>query len=196
MDERTERVRGQWNRMARGYDRGERVQRLVLGGTRARLCGRARGRVLEVAVGTGHNLRYYPEDVEVTGVDLSPGMLEGARARAAELGVGARLREGDAQDLPFGDGEFDTVVCALALCAIPDQYRALSEMHRVLRPGGLLLLVDHVEYTRWPLRAREARKDRPRRLPRHVAVDAGFVVDHHDRTGLGFIERVIAHRGV
>ncbi|NYH52076.1 MULTISPECIES: class I SAM-dependent methyltransferase [Nocardiopsis] len=194
MDERTERVRGQWDQMARGYDRGERIQRLVLGGTRARLCGRARGRVLDVAVGTGHNLPYYPEDVEVTGVDLSPGMLAKARSRAAGLAAEVDLREGDAQDLPFGDGEFDTVVCALALCTIPDQYRALSEMRRVLRPGGLLLLVDHVEYTRWPLRRREARKDRPRRLPRHVAVDAGFTVDHHDRMALGFIERVVAHR--
>ncbi|WP_150236909.1 class I SAM-dependent methyltransferase [Nocardiopsis quinghaiensis] len=196
MDERTERVRGQWDRMSRGYDRGERIQRLALGGTRARLCGRARGRVLDVAVGTGHNLPYYPEGVEVTGVDLSPGMLERARTRAARLAVRADLREGDAQDLPFGDGEFDTVVCALALCTIPDQYRALSEMRRVLRPGGLLLLVDHVEYTRWPLRRREARKDHPRRLPRHVAVDAGFTVDRHDRTALGFVERVVAHRGV
>ncbi|WP_026122592.1 class I SAM-dependent methyltransferase [Nocardiopsis halotolerans] len=195
MDERTERVRGDWDRMSRGYDQGERLQRLVLGATRARLCGRARGRVLEVAVGTGHNLPYYPDGVEVTGVDLSPGMLARARARAAGLGGRVDLREGDAQDLAFGDGEFDTVVCALALCTIPDQYRALSEMRRVLRPGGLLLLVDHVEYTRWPFRLWEARKERPRRLPRSVAVEAGFTVDHHDRTALGFVERVVARRG-
>lgn len=195
MDERTERVRGEWDRMSRGYDRGEGMQRAVLGCTRARLCAKARGRVLEVAVGTGQNLPYYRDGVEVTGVDLSPGMLARARERAAGLDGSFALREGDAQDLPLGDGEFDTVLCALALCTIPDQYRALSEMRRVLRPGGLLLLVDHVEYTRWPLRAREARKDRPRRLPRHVAVDAGFVIDHHDRTALGFVERVVAHRG-
>ncbi|WP_159944031.1 MULTISPECIES: class I SAM-dependent methyltransferase [unclassified Nocardiopsis] len=195
MDEETERVRGQWDQMSRRYDRGERVQRLLLGGTRARLCRQARGRVLEVAVGTGQDLPHYPEDVEVVGVDLSPGMLARARARAAGLGREVDLREGDAQDLPFGDGEFDTVLCALALCTIPDQYRALSEMHRVLRPGGLLLLVDHVEYTRWPLSRREARKERPRRLPRSVAVEAGFTIDHHDRTALGFLERVTAHRG-
>ena len=195
MDERTERVRGDWNRMSKRYEQGARTQDLVLGRTRARLCGRARGRVLEVAVGTGQNLAHYPDGVEVTGVDLSPAMLAHARARAAALGLDAVLREGDAQDLAFADGAFDTVVCALALCTIPDQRRALGEMYRVLRPGGILLLVDHVEYTRWPLRLREERKEHPRRLPRAVAAEAGFTVDGHDRTALGLVERVTAHRG-
>jgi len=196
MDERTERVRGDWNRMSGRYEKGARGQDLVLGSTRARLCGRARGRVLEVAVGTGQNLAHYPDGVEVTGVDLSPAMLRHARARARALGLDADLQEGDTQDLAFADGEFDTVVCALALCTIPDQRRALDEMRRVLRPGGLLLLVDHVEYTRWPLRLREARKEHPRRLPRTVAEEAGFKVDAHDRVILGFVERVTAHRTV
>lgn len=194
MDERTERAREDWNRMAAGYDRGERIQRLVLGGVRARLCGRARGRTLEVAVGTGNDLPYHPDGVELTGLDLSPEMLAAARRRAAALGRPVTLVEGDAQDMPFADGEFDTVVCALALCAIPDQRRALAEMHRVLRPGGLLLLVDHIEYTKGPWRRREARKELPRRLPRTVAREAGFVVDRYDRTALGFLETVVAHR--
>ncbi|MFD3687179.1 class I SAM-dependent methyltransferase [Nocardiopsis sp. NPDC058631] len=194
MDERTERVRGDWNRMSQRYERGARAQDLVFGSTRARLCGRARGRVLEIAVGTGQNLAHYPDGVEVTGVDLSPAMLAHARARASALGLDAVLREGDAQELAFADGAFDTVVCALALCTIPDQRRALDEMYRVLRPGGLLLLVDHVEYTRWPLRLREARKEYPRRLPRAVAAEAGFTVDAHHRTALGLVETVTAHR--
>ncbi|MFY7065574.1 class I SAM-dependent methyltransferase [Nocardiopsis changdeensis] len=194
MDEHTERVRGDWNRMAAGYDRGERVQRLVLGGTRARLCGLARGRTLEVAVGTGHDLPYYPDGIELTGLDLSPAMLARARRRAAALGRPVTLVEGDAQEMRFDDGAFDTVLCALSLCAIPDQRRALAEMYRVLRPGGRLLLVDHIEYTKAPWRRREARKERPRRLPRAVALEVGFEVDRHDRTALGFLERVVAHR--
>lgn len=180
--------------MAGGYDRGESLQRLVLGGTRSRLCGRAEGRVLEVAVGTGQNLGYYPPGVELTGVDLSPGMLAEARARAAGLGLRAELAEGDAHDLAFGDGSFDTVVCTMALCEIPDQRRALAEMRRVLRPGGPLLLIDHIEYTRWPFRLAEARKERPRRLPRAVAAEAGFEVREHGRTTLGFVEHVVARR--
>jgi len=71
-------------------------------------------------------------------------MLEIARKRADELGVDADLREGDAQQLPFPDTSFDTVVCTLSLCNIPDNRRAIAEMKRVLRPGGRLLLLDHV----------------------------------------------------
>ena len=194
MDERTEQVRRMYDRASGGYDRGERIQRFVIGDTRPRLCGRAEGRVLEVAVGTGQNLGHYPPGVQLTGVDLSPGMLARARERAAGLGLRAELVEGDAQELAFADGAFDTVLCALALCSIPDQRRALGEMRRVLRPGGLLLLVDHIEYTRWPLHWREARKERPRRLPRAVAEEVGFGVEEHGRMALGFVEYVVARR--
>lgn len=194
MDERTEQVRRMYDRASGGYDRGEPLQRFVVGDARARLCGRAEGRVLEVAVGTGQNLGHYPSGAELTGVDLSPGMLARARARVAGLGLRAELVEGDAQNLAFADGAFDTVLCAMALCTIPDQRRALAEMRRVLRPGGLLLLIDHIEYTRRPFRGREARKARPRRLPRAVAAEVGFEVEEHGRIALGFVEHVVARR--
>lgn len=194
MDERTAQVRRRYDRASGNYDRGEPLQRFVIGDVRARLCGRAEGRVLEVAVGTGQNLEHYPSGVELTGVDLSTGMLARARARAAGLGLRAELAEGDAQNLAFGDRAFDTVLCAMALCTIPDQRRALAEMRRVLRPGGLLLLIDHIEYTRWPFRGREARKERPRRLPRAVAAEAGFEVEEYGRIALGFVEHVVARR--
>ncbi|WP_028650085.1 class I SAM-dependent methyltransferase [Nocardiopsis sp. CNT312] len=194
MDERTQAMRERWTRQADGYDRGARAQRLLLGGLRKRLCGPARGRILEVAVGTGQNLEYYADGADVTGVDLTPAMLDRARERAAALGLRTRLVEGDAQHLPFGDGEFDTVVCGLALCTIPDQRRALDEMRRVLMPGGSLRLADHVEYTRWPLRGREARKERPRRRPVEVAAEAGFTVDRVRRSAFGLLDEVTAHR--
>ncbi|WP_208113090.1 class I SAM-dependent methyltransferase [Actinorugispora endophytica] len=199
MDEHTERTREQWDRMSAGYDRGAGAERWIIGDTRARLCGQARGRTLEVAVGTGRNLAFYPDDVELTAVDLSPGMLSKARAEAARLGRRVGLGEGDAQNLPFPDGSFDTVVCTLALCSIPDQAAGLAEMYRVLRPGGGLLIVDHIEYTRAPVRWIERRRGRrraagPRRRPMDVAVEQGFVVDRHDRLALGFFDRVAAHR--
>ena len=92
----------------------------------------------------GRNLSFYPDGARLTGVDWSPAMLGIARERAAALGRDADLRQGDAQALEFPDGSFDTVLCALGLCAIPDDRRAVTEMARVLRPGGRLLLVDHV----------------------------------------------------
>jgi len=139
-----------WERSAGDYDRGiAKVERGLLRGGREWIGARATGRVLDVAIGTGRSLSFYAADVVVTGVDLSPAMLDIARRRAGELGRDVDLRVGDAEQLPFEDGSFDTVVCALGLCAIPDSVAAIREMRRVLVPGGRVLLLDHVRST-WP----------------------------------------------
>lgn len=194
MDSRTEHTRRRWDRLAACYDRSERFQSPALRHTREILCAGARGHTLEVAVGTGRNLSHYPPQVRLTAIDISPQMLARARARADELGVSVRLLEGDVQALDFPDQIFDTVMCTLAMCAVPDQYRALSEMYRVLVPGGRLLMVDHIEYARFPGSLVEQRREHPRRLPREVATEAGFEVGHHDRLLFGLVERVVAHR--
>lgn len=150
VDTPAERQRRVWDRAAPGYDRQiAYFERLLLRGGREWLGARARGRVLEVAIGTGRNLPHYPPEAAVTGIELSPAMLAVARRRAADLGRDADLREGDAEHLPFADAAFDTVVCALSLCTIPDPATAIGEMKRVLNPGGRLLLLDHVAST-WP----------------------------------------------
>jgi ubiquinone/menaquinone biosynthesis C-methylase UbiE len=107
-------------------------------------CSRAKGITLEVAIGTGLNLPHYPRDLNLTGIDLSPEMLALARTRAHQIGRAVELLEADAQDLPFPDNSLDTVVCTYALCTVPDDVFAAGEMTRVLRPGGRLILVDHV----------------------------------------------------
>src|SRR5205823_10765522 len=140
----TARVRRVWDKAAPGYDRAMRFfDRWQFGGGRQWVCSRASGETLEVAVGTGLNLPFYPAKVRLTGVDLSPAMLDLARGRAAEVGREIDLREADAQALPFPDASFDTVVCTLSLCTVPDERVAIGEMWRVLRPGGQLLLLDH-----------------------------------------------------
>ena len=194
MDSRTEKTRRLWEHRAGRYDFGGHCEHVAIRNTRESLCGGARGRTLEVAVGTGRNLRYYPPQVKLIGLDLSPAMIARAAKKAEDLEFPITLVEGDAQRLPFADRSFETVVCTLSLCTIPDQERALREMHRVLVPGGRLLLVDHIEYTRMPLRLRERRRDHPRRLPRLVAEEVGFEVGHHDRLFFGLLERVVAHR--
>lgn len=146
----TAKQRRVWDKSAPGYDRQmEFFERWVFGGGREWLGSRARGRVLEVAIGTGRNLEHYAEDVTVAGVELSPAMLDIARRRAGQLGRDVELVEGDAASLSVADASYDTVVCALALCSIPDPARAIAEMRRALVPGGRLLLLDHVGST-WP----------------------------------------------
>jgi ubiquinone/menaquinone biosynthesis C-methylase UbiE len=179
----TDIVRRRWDRRARRYDlAGARFERLAIGDSRQWTCARAGGDTLEVAVGTGRNLALYGSDVRLTGIDLSPGMLAKARRRVAGPGRAVDLREGDAERLPYADATFDTVVCTLALCAIPDRAAAIAEMHRVLRPGGRLLLVDHAE-PRW-------RWGRPADL----ALRQGFIAQERQRLRLGLIERLAARK--
>ncbi|HLL57544.1 MAG TPA: class I SAM-dependent methyltransferase [Rubrobacteraceae bacterium] len=136
----TERVRRHYDRSAGSYDRIIAwAEKAFFGTGREWVCSRARGEVLEVAVGTGRNLPFYPKDTRLTGIELSPKMLAIARRRASESGIEADLRVGDAHELPFPDASFDTVTATLALCTIPDDRQAVTEAVRVLRPGGRLL---------------------------------------------------------
>lgn len=196
--------RRRWDRQAPTYDKGMQwAERALLEDTRAWTAGRARGKTLEVAVGTGLNLEHYPEGTDLTGVDLSPRMLEIARRRARTLGRGADLRTGDAQRLDFPDASFDTVVCTLSLCAVPDDRGAVAEMVRVLRPGGMLLLADHVVATAWWLRALQWAAELAsvplsgeyfRRRPILHVIAAGLEVEEHERFKRGLIERLAARK--
>ncbi len=139
-----------WDKAAPRYDESMAFfERAFVHGGRAWITSRARGRVLEIGVGTGIDLPLYPADVTLTGLDLSPAMLAIAKERAAELDREVQLVDGDAQALPFDDESFDTVVTALVLCSIPDPAAAIGEMKRVLVPGGRLLLLDHIRSS-WP----------------------------------------------
>jgi ubiquinone/menaquinone biosynthesis C-methylase UbiE len=204
MDKATAKARRVWDKAAPRYDSGMSFwDRRVFAGGREWVCARARGQVLEVAIGTGRNLPYYPPDVRLTGVELSPAMLAVARERAAELGRDVDLREGDAQALPFGDESFDTVVCTLALCSIANDRAALAEMRRVLRPGGRLLLLDHVASTWWPVLMAQRLVDvitirtsgeYNARRPLALLSPLGFEVVESDRRKAGCVERVFARR--
>ncbi|QDQ97502.1 class I SAM-dependent methyltransferase [Tomitella fengzijianii] len=193
-----------WDKHSRHYDQSmQQMDRWVFGDSRQWACGQATGDVLEVAVGTGLNLPLYPEDAVLTGIDLSEEMLAQARDRAASLGRDAVLSQADAHALPFDDGAFDTVVCTFGLCAIPDVDRAVAEMHRVLRPGGRLILVDHVVSTsplaRGVQRALEIVSipvggEHFRRRPHDNVVAAGFAVQKADRFKIGVVERLVARK--
>jgi ubiquinone/menaquinone biosynthesis C-methylase UbiE len=196
-------MRRHWDRQSAGYDQKmDRAERLF-GDTRDWVCRQATGQVLEVAVGTGLNIGLYPEQVTLTGMDLSPAMLELARERAAELGREVDLRVGDAQRLEFDDASFDTVVCTFGLCAVPDDHGVVDEMVRVLRPGGKLLLADHVISTSAPLRVLQAaielysvrvENEHFRRRPIEHVRTAGLDIERHDRFTKGIVERLAARK--
>jgi len=125
------------------------VERRVFGPWRARIWSLVRGQhVLEVGAGTGPNLPYYPRGVQVTAVDVSALRIERARQRAQQLGVQADLRVMDAQQLDFPAAMFDAAVATLVFCSVPDPVQGLRELARVVKPGGQVLLLDHVRIDR------------------------------------------------
>jgi ubiquinone/menaquinone biosynthesis C-methylase UbiE len=115
----------------------------------------ARGLVLEVGVGSGVNLPLYgPAVTRVVGLDPSPQLLRLASRRAADAVVPVSLLRGSAEHVPFADAVFDTIVMTWTLCSIPNPMAALTEMRRVLRPGGRLIFVEHglspeIKTARW-----------------------------------------------
>lgn len=198
----TARVRRFYERAAPMYDRQMRFfDWLLFSGGREWVCSQAEGEVLEIAIGSGRNLRHYPEEVKLTGIELSPAMLETARRTARDLGRDVDLYVGDAQALELPDASFDTVVCTLALCTIPDDRAAIAEIMRVLRPGGRLLLLEHVRSSVRPIRLGERLLER---LTVRLAGDhllrepldhlraEGFVVQQVLRSKLQTVERVTA----
>jgi ubiquinone/menaquinone biosynthesis C-methylase UbiE len=203
-EERARRLRRYWDRHARTYDKQIAFwERHLFADGRRWACSQASGEVLEVAIGTGRNLPHYPTDVRLTGIEFSPAMLELARRQADRLGRAVDLRLGDAQALELPDASFDTVVCTLSLCAIPDDQQAIAEMRRVLRPGGRLLLLDHVAgQPRW-VRAVQWLAERLtvplqgeylRRRPLLQVQAQGFEVERQERSKLGIVERLSARK--
>jgi ubiquinone/menaquinone biosynthesis C-methylase UbiE len=198
----TDRLRSLWERYAARYDRDTGFyDLLLLGDSRSWACSQASGQVLEVAIGTGRNLPFYPREIQLMGIDFSPAMLDIARCRAADLGIDVTLIEADAQHLPFADHRFDTVVCTLALSSIPDPAAAINEMYRVLQPGGRVLVVGHVSSLYRVVRAGQRRLERlsirlagdhQTRQPYPDIVAAGFIVARRDRLRTGIIERICA----
>jgi ubiquinone/menaquinone biosynthesis C-methylase UbiE len=205
LEGQNEKRRRAWAKQAASYDRQIGwFERKVFGGQqhRAWACRQAQGDVLEVAVGTGLNLPEYALDTRVTGIDLSPEMLEIARRRISLSAHEVDLRIGDAQDLPFDDASFDAVVCTYSLCNIPDPAVAIAEMHRVLRPGGRLVLVDHIgSRSRWVYGLQKAIEvlsvrfdgDRMTRRPSREVHRQDFDVVEQERHGFaGIVERLVA----
>ncbi|MDP2994877.1 MAG: methyltransferase domain-containing protein, partial [Anaerolineales bacterium] len=140
-------TRRRYQRIAPVYDSMQALGERRYHAWRRRLWALAHGpSVLEVGVGTGKNMPFYPAGVSITGIDLTPGMLERARRRMPELGLDDRvtLQLGDVQRLDFPDASFDTAVATFVFCSVPDPVLGLREMKRVIKPGGRAILLEHM----------------------------------------------------
>ena len=132
-------------------------ERAVLGAWRRRLGARAVGRVLEIGAGTGSQLRWYAPGVVVTALEPDRTMAARARSRAGRVLAPVEMVIGSAEELPFAAASFDTVVFTFAFCSVDDPVKVLSEVHRVLVPGGRLLMIEHVHLLWQPGRRLQSR---------------------------------------
>ena len=141
----TEQTRIRYQCIAPIYDRMEALSERRFRAWRPRLWSRVYGpEVLEVGVGTGKNIPYYPPGLAITAIDLTPGMLERAQTRAQALNVEVDLRLADVQALDFPDNTFDDVVATCVFCSVPEPVLGLREIARVLKPRGQVHLLEHV----------------------------------------------------
>ncbi len=200
-------VRRHFDAHAAAYDQAIRfAERHLLGEHREWATSHASGAVLELAVGTGLNLPYYPAAAtQVVGVELAKQMLARARQRISTAGLrNCQVQQGDVASLDWADASFDTVVSTYSMCTIPDPGAALREARRVLREDGLLVLVEHgparnglvlaMQRLANPLSVR-LQADNMLRDPARLARAAGFDVVLCERAGRGgVVYRILARK--
>ena len=194
-----------YDRFARWYDLVEGIPD-VLGvrKLRRRLLRQASGNVLEVAVGTGKNLRYYPPGCRIIALDVSREMLNVARQRAAKLSMDVSFSLADAAALPFSDKSFDTVVSSVTTCTFSEPVSALREMARVCKTEGRVLLLEHGRSDReWLGRWQDRREDsfakqlgcHWNREPLELVRKAGLKINNSRRVFFGVFHTIDAEPG-
>lgn len=146
MHSEREKTRKRYNRIAPYFDTLEAVMEgFFFSRWRQALWQQASGRhILEVGVGTGKNFRFYPNAPHITGIDFSPKMLDEAQKKQLRHQVDVNLCLMDVESLDFADNSFDTVIGTFVFCSVPKPNRGLRELYRVCKPGGQVLLLEHV----------------------------------------------------
>jgi ubiquinone/menaquinone biosynthesis C-methylase UbiE len=145
MSDNTEKIRNRYNRASKIYDLMERpMEAMGLKKWRLEVMKELKGNVLEVGVGTGKNIEFYPAGVDVTAIDFSEKMLEKAEQKAKNLNKAVKLMHMDAQNMEFPDNYFDLVFTTCVFCSVPDPVKGLKEIRRVCKPKGKIVMVEHV----------------------------------------------------
>ncbi|MFB1050972.1 class I SAM-dependent methyltransferase [Paraliobacillus sp. JSM ZJ581] len=144
MDQKlTETIKKRYDRVSKVYDW---MDIMIKERWRKDLLEHVSGNVLEVGVGTGSNLPFYPNDIRLTGIDFSSGMLTRAQQKVdtLKLPYPVTLMETNAQQMGFRDNTFDYVIATCVYCSVPDPIQGLKEMRRVCKPGGKIILLEHM----------------------------------------------------
>jgi ubiquinone/menaquinone biosynthesis C-methylase UbiE len=141
----TDKIKQRYNRIAPFFDGMEACfEGLFFKRWRQRLWEKAEGKhILEVGVGTGKNFDFYPSNAKITAIDFSEKMLAIAKQKAEKRYVDVALNQMDVEYLDYGDNCFDTVVASFVFCSVPHPRRGLKELHRVCKPGGKVILLEH-----------------------------------------------------
>ena len=140
----TAQIRDHYQRMSPKYDQRAEGSERRYSPWRKDLWSKVRGpHILEVGVGTGRNMPYYPAGQQIIAIDLTPGMLTQAQKRASSLKLNVDLQVGDVQSLEFPDDSFDTAVATFVFCSVPKPVSGLLELKRVVKPHGQILLLEH-----------------------------------------------------
>lgn len=142
----SEKTKRRYDRLAPYFDAIESfLEALFLRSRRKILWNKVKGNhILEVGVGTGKNFPYYPADYHITAVDFSEKMLQQAHRKKQRENVSVELELMDVQSLCYAENSFDTVVATFVFCSVPQPINGLQELYRVCKPGGQVLLLEHV----------------------------------------------------
>lgn len=141
MANQTERIKKRYNRISSVFGV---MDHMIRSSWREDLLGSLKGNILEVGVGTGSNLPYYPANVHVTGIDFSPKMLSKAYKKIDNTKFNIVLREMDVQQMDFPDNTFDVIVSTCVFCSVPDPVMGFKEMRRVVKPEGKIVQLEHM----------------------------------------------------
>ena len=194
-------IREKYNRIANAYDFIQSVVEFGARKKRRELLRHAYSDVLEVGVGTGRTLSYYPPNCKITAIDYNSSMLETAREKASKLGKKASFILMDAGKLGFPDHSFDIVVDTLCMCTYPNPINVLKEMKRVCKSNGRILLLEHgrssnryLEWLQKKLASRQYEMLGCNAFRDHIDLvkKAGLNIGSLNRSGFGIYYSIVA----